>query len=53
MGCHSSKGTEVVQECQKPGDHPDEGEPKVEPGTEAAADDKDASLKEEDPELKS
>lgn len=52
MGCHSSKGTEVVEESQKPGDRPDGGESKVEPGTEVA-DDKDASVKEGIPELKS
>lgn len=52
MGCHSSKGTEVVEEFRKPGDNPDGGEPKVEPGTKAA-DDKDASTKEGTPELKS
>lgn len=52
MGCHSSKGTEVAEESQKPGDLADGGEPKVEPGSEAV-DDKDASTKGEAPELKS
>jgi|UniRef100_A0A8C0ZL03 hypothetical protein len=35
MGCHSSKGTEVSEESQKPGDQPEGEEPKPEPGTEA------------------
>lgn len=52
MGCHSSKGTEVIEDSQKPGDLADGGEPKVEPGTEAV-DDKDTSMKEGTPELKS
>ena len=52
MGCHSSKGTEVIEDAQKPGDRPDGGDPKAEPGTEAV-DDKDASVKEGTPELKS
>ncbi|XP_076771704.1 CHD9 neighbor protein [Arvicanthis niloticus] len=51
MGCHSSKGTEVIEESQKPGDHLDGGEPKVEPGTEAV-DYKDTSMEEGTPELK-
>lgn len=51
MGCHSSKGSEVV-ESQKPGDHPEGGEPKVEPGAKAA-DGKDTSVKEGAAELKS
>lgn len=42
----------MVEEFRKPGDNPDGGEPKVEPGTKAA-DDKDASTKEGTPELKS
>lgn len=45
MGCHSSKGTAVVEASQKPGDHPKGAEPTVEPGTEAA-DGKDTSMKE-------
>lgn len=51
MGCHSSKGS-IVIESQKPGDHPEGGEPKVEPGAEAA-DDRDTSVKEGAAELKS
>lgn len=51
MGCHSSKGSEVV-ESQKPGDHPEGGEPKVEPGAKAA-DGKETSVKEGAAELKS
>ncbi|CAH6817079.1 Gm19935 [Phodopus roborovskii] len=45
MGCHSSKGCEVVEQSQKPGDPPEGGEPKADPGTEAA-DGKDTSMKE-------
>ena len=52
MGCHPSKGSEVVEESQKPGDHPEGGEPKVEPGAEAV-DGKDTSVKEGAAELKS
>uniref|UniRef100_A0A8D2E3J7 CHD9 neighbor n=1 Tax=Sciurus vulgaris TaxID=55149 RepID=A0A8D2E3J7_SCIVU len=52
MGCHSSKGTEVAPEPQKPGEQSEGEEPRLEPG-EGAADAKDASLKEEHPELKS
>lgn len=52
MGCLSSKGSEVVEESQKPGDHPEGGEPKVEPGAEAV-DGKDTSVKEAAAELKS
>uniref|UniRef100_A0A8C8UEL9 Predicted gene, 19935 n=1 Tax=Peromyscus maniculatus bairdii TaxID=230844 RepID=A0A8C8UEL9_PERMB len=52
MGCHSSKVSEVVVESQKPGGHPEGGEPKVDPGTEAA-DATDTSMKQGAPELKS
>lgn len=52
MGCHSSKVSEVVVESQKPGGHPEGGEPKVEPGTEAA-DATNTSMKQGAPTLKS
>lgn len=42
----------MVEQSQGLGDHPDGGEPKVEPGMEAS-DGKDTSIKEGTPELKS
>lgn len=52
MGCHSSKGTEVAPEPQKPGEQSEGEEPRLEAGAEAA-DAKGASLKDGHPELKS
>ncbi|XP_070307405.1 CHD9 neighbor protein [Odocoileus virginianus] len=51
MGCHSSKGTEVAGESQKPAEQPEEEEPNLGAGPEAA-DGRDASLKDGAPEQK-
>ncbi|XP_062965988.1 CHD9 neighbor protein [Cynocephalus volans] len=52
MGCHASKGTEVVYESQKLGEQPKGEEPHLETVTEAA-DGKDISLEDGTPEPKS